>query len=367
MAGATTGELSFGTCIGAVDAPGTDDAALYRHALADAALAERLGFDTVWALEHHFSDYYPTPDPLLFLAHVAARHPRLQLGTMVLVAPWYNPLRLAEGIAMLSLLSETDLHLGLGRGSAASEYEAFGMDLDQSRDRFREVVEIVKLALAGGAFTYDGAYNKVTTPIELRPRPARERIHLYGAISTPPSARIMAQLGLPPLSNAFRPLDMHRDVLADWHHENAAVGGKPDPILPIQAHLVIADTDAEADRLAREVMPPFFQAQVRHYESDLARYGHLKSYDFARIHGVRAHHSDPRNLDQFNSLQFFGSPATVRRQVQRYAELGFNKFIVTVNTPDIPRRQRHEWLTRFAREVAPEFSSAFRRPRAAAE
>ena len=112
----TTSEPNFGVSIGPVDVAGTPDAALYRHALEDAALAERLGYAGVWTLEHHFSDYYPTPDPLLFLANVAGRHPRLELGTMVIVAPWHHPLRLAEGIAMLSLLSEADLHLGLGRG-----------------------------------------------------------------------------------------------------------------------------------------------------------------------------------------------------------------------------------------------------------
>lgn len=360
------GETTFGICIGPVDAPGATDAELYRHALQDAALAERLGYSGVWALEHHFSDYYPTPDPLLFLATVAGRHPRLELGTMVIVAPWYHPLRLAEGAAMLSLLSEAHLHLGLGRGSAASEYEAFGMELDESRDRFREIVEIVNLALAGAPFTYQGRYHSVPTAVELRPRPARERIHLYGAISTPPSAAIMARLGLPPLSNAFRPLDMHREVLADWHKANRDANGDPDPILPIQAHLIVADTDDEAERIAREVMPPFFQAQVRHYQSDLDRYRHLKSYDFARIHGVRTHFSDPANLGPFSALQFFGSPKTIRRQVERYAALGFNKFIVTVNTPGIPQALRHEWLTRFAREVAPEFARSFRAGRAAA-
>ena len=159
---------------------------------------------------------------------------------------------------------------------------------------------------------------------------------------------------------------MHGAVLADWRKANAAVGGNNDPILPVQAHLIVADTDAEAERIAREVMPPFFEAQVAHYQADLDRYKHLKNYDFARIHGVRTHFSDPANIDLFSALQFFGSPKTVRRQIERYAALGFNKFIVTVNTPGIPQKLRHEWLTRFAREVAPEFSRSFGQRRSAA-
>ena len=121
-----------------------------------------------------------------------------------------------------------------------------------------------------------------------------------------------------------------------------------------------------AERIACAVMPPFFVAQVKHYEADLERYKHLKSYDFARIHGVRTHFSDPANIPPFAALQFFGSPKTVRRQVERYAALGFNKFIVTVNTPGIPQKLRHEWLARFAREVMPEFRETYGRAKPAA-
>jgi len=359
-------DVSFGICAGPVDVPGTDDANLYRLAFEDVALAERLGYTTVWALEHHCSDYYPTPSPMMFLAKVAGLYPRMELGTMVLIAPWYHPLRLAGDIAMLSHLSGADLHLGLGRGSSASEYEAFNLDLDDSREVFREVVEILNLALAGGRFSYRGKFYRIENPVELRPHPRRAAINLYGAISTPPSAEIMAGLGLRPLSNAFRPLEMHREVLDNWTRAMVAGGRNPAGTKPIQAHLIIADTDDEAFALSRQQMPQFFQAQVKHYQADLARYKELKTYDFERIHKIRITHSDPNNLDHFNSLQFFGTPKTIRRQIERYLELGFDKFIVTTNTPGIPQRLRHEWLTRFAREVAPEFSSSFR-TRAAAE
>lgn len=358
-------DVSFGICAGPVDAPGTDDAALYRFAFEDVALADRLGYSAVWALEHHCSDYYPTPSPLMFLAKVAGLYPRMELGSMVVIAPWYHPLRLAGDIAMLSHLSQADLHLGLGRGSSASEYEAFNLDLDDSRDVFREVVEVLNLALGGKPFSYRGKFFNIPNEVELRPHPRRDAINLYGAISTPPSAAIMAQLALRPLSNAFRPLDMHRAVLDDWRAATRAAGRDPNGTLPIQAHLIVADTDEEAFALSRQQMPQFFQAQVKHYRSDLDRYKALKNYDFERIHKIRIVHSDPANLDHFNSLQFFGTPKTIRRQVERYLELGFDKFIVTTNTPGIPQRLRHEWLTRFAKEVAPEFSSAFRNRAAA--
>jgi alkanesulfonate monooxygenase SsuD/methylene tetrahydromethanopterin reductase-like flavin-dependent oxidoreductase (luciferase family) len=349
---------TFGVCIGPVDSAGRSDQELYRSFVADAAFALQLGFQGVWALEHHFSNYYPTPSPLLALSNIAGRFPRAELGTMVIVAPWHQPLRLAEEIAMLSLLSEGELHLGLGRGSAASEYEAFGMDLDESRDRFREVVEIVQLGLRGKPFDYDGSYYKVPRTVEIRPRADCSRIHLYGAISSPGSAEIMAQLGLPPFCNALRPMEMHRDVLATWNAAKAQVKRPIESAKLLQAHLIIADTDDEAIRLGRAEFPRFFQAQVEHYAADLAQYDHLKTFEFRKMHEMREFLSNPDNLDEFMSLQLIGSPETVRRRLQAYIDLGFAKFVVTTNTPDIPRVRRHQWLSRFAREVMPDFVAA---------
>jgi alkanesulfonate monooxygenase SsuD/methylene tetrahydromethanopterin reductase-like flavin-dependent oxidoreductase (luciferase family) len=80
--------------------------------------AEELGFDSVWAVEHHFADYSMSTDPLQFLTWVAARTQRVQLGTMVSVLPWHDPIRLAEHACVLDHLSGGRLILGMGRGLA---------------------------------------------------------------------------------------------------------------------------------------------------------------------------------------------------------------------------------------------------------
>ena len=124
-----TGEIEFGFATTAVDAPGATDSELYRSLLAECERNQSLGFTTAWALEHHFSDYFPTPDTLLLLANLAPRFPDLGLGTAVLVTPWHHPLRLAEQIAMLSVLGAAPLHLGLGRGTAKFEFESASYSL----------------------------------------------------------------------------------------------------------------------------------------------------------------------------------------------------------------------------------------------
>ena len=80
-------DVRFAVQIGAVDAEGASDAQMYREAIGDAVYAQQAGFDAVWMVEHHFSDYYPTPNPLMFLSHLAAAVPGMGLGTAVMVLP----------------------------------------------------------------------------------------------------------------------------------------------------------------------------------------------------------------------------------------------------------------------------------------
>jgi alkanesulfonate monooxygenase SsuD/methylene tetrahydromethanopterin reductase-like flavin-dependent oxidoreductase (luciferase family) len=83
-------DVLFGFQAAAADAAGVPDHQLYRDLMADCELGHKLGYDAAWLLEHHFSDYYPTPSPLLLMAHIAAKFPDLSLGTSVLVLPWYG-------------------------------------------------------------------------------------------------------------------------------------------------------------------------------------------------------------------------------------------------------------------------------------
>ena len=81
------GDIAFGFQAAPASDAHKSDQALYREVMDDCALGQKLGFDAAWLLEHHFSDYYPTPSPLLFMAHIAAAFPDLSLGTTVLVLP----------------------------------------------------------------------------------------------------------------------------------------------------------------------------------------------------------------------------------------------------------------------------------------
>ena len=115
------------------------DREVYRNELRLADLAEPLGFESIWGVEHHFTDYTMCPDVLQFLTYMAGRTERAQLGSMVVVLPWHDPMRVAEEIAMLDNISDGRLILGLGRGAGKVEFDGFRLSMDESRAALRRV------------------------------------------------------------------------------------------------------------------------------------------------------------------------------------------------------------------------------------
>jgi len=92
------------------------DVEVYQNELALADLVEPLGFDSIWGVEHHFTDYTMSPDVLQFLTYMAGRTRAIRLGSMVVVLPWHDPIRVAEQVSILDHVSGGRLIFGIGRG-----------------------------------------------------------------------------------------------------------------------------------------------------------------------------------------------------------------------------------------------------------
>src|SRR6516165_3015924 len=145
---------------------------LYREFLEEAVLAEQLGFDNVWASEHHFAEDAWNPSPITFLAAVAARTERVRVGTYVLLLPFHNPVRVAEDIAVLDNISGGRVDLPVGVGSAAEEFRTFGIPFNERLGRTFEALRIIERCFAGEEFSYKGKYydfpnvRMTTTPVQ---------------------------------------------------------------------------------------------------------------------------------------------------------------------------------------------------------
>ena len=141
-----------------------------------AKAADKLGFESVWCAEHHFSTYGYLSRPLMFASHLATQTEKIRVGSAVVVLPLHHPLIVAEEIATADLLSNGRLDIGLGRGYQVYEFERLGIKLEESRERFEEAVDILLLAFKGEPFSFNGKHFKFgetsifPTPVQ-KPRP----------------------------------------------------------------------------------------------------------------------------------------------------------------------------------------------------
>src|SRR2546430_16092115 len=169
---------------------------VYQDELRLADLCEPLGFDSIWSVEHHFTDYTMCPDVLQFLTYMAGRTTRVALGSMVVVLPWHDPMRVAEEVSMLDNISGGRLSLGLGRGAGQVEFDRFRLSMDESRERFVESAETLLRGLEAGYCEYAGTF--VRQPrAAMCPAPFKTfRGRTYAAAVSPESMPIMAKLGV---------------------------------------------------------------------------------------------------------------------------------------------------------------------------
>src|ERR1700739_4017403 len=129
----------------------------YRETLEQAGYAEALGFESVWPVEQHFiSDLSIFSAPMLFLAAVAERTKTLRLGIAIILLPLSHPIRVAEDIATLDVLSNGRVEFGIGRGSLPEHFTGFGIAQSENRDRFLEALDLIRQAWTRERISYQG-------------------------------------------------------------------------------------------------------------------------------------------------------------------------------------------------------------------
>lgn len=146
---------------------------VYQRAFERIAIMDEGGYDAVWLAEHHFNTYSICPSVTLMGTHVAARTRNLRIGTAVTLAAFYHPLRLAEELALLDHLGGGRLNWGAGRGFDPREFRAFNVAVEESSERFRECVEIVRRAWTEERLSFDGKYWQFDD-VEVLPRPLQQ-------------------------------------------------------------------------------------------------------------------------------------------------------------------------------------------------
>lgn len=326
-------------------APGgaTEPGRSMEDGLAVARAADAAGMDAVWLAEHHFlGDYCNLAAPEMLLAAIARETSRIGLGFGIIPLPIHDPVRVAERLATLDLLSNGRVLWGVGRGVTVTELAGFGVDPGETRAVFREKFDMLAGLLRDGAFERDGER------FELRPHPTRRLGRGWLASVSPESFDLAAELGLNAMTGPFKPWPMIRADLA--RYRRMAPAGETSFTLAVYCgpdHRA-ARRKAEAGlvwvyRKIFEVSRPLLTRQVAGYEHYRRLGWLLPVLERTLSIGV---------LEKLG-LAAVGDPAHVRRILIGLQESGLDRLSLVVGGGVMSRRDSVDCIELLAREVFP--------------
>jgi len=259
---------------------GSDDQ-FVRDEVANLVLADELGYDSVWITEHHFSDYSMSNDPLQLLTYIAGKTRHVKLGTQCIIVPWHNPARLAEKIVNLDILSGGRAILGFGGGLAPHEFAGLGIDQNDSRALYNDILDVVIPALETGVLEGTGAFGTIPRS-ELRPRPCKsfEGRKFCGSLSGT-SMHAAARHGfgnmvlMLPQRGQETPPDRYREV---WQEVHGPASEPPAPML--SGNFFIHESADYAEEHGQRHLANTMRAALKNYSlSKPGTFAHVKGYE----------------------------------------------------------------------------------------
>lgn len=321
--------------------------------------AEDLGFDTLWAVEHHFDDYAMVPDNFALLAYFAARTSTIKLATGAVILPWNDPLRVAEKAVMLDYLSGGRFVLGLGRGLARMEYEGFGIPMDEARGRFDQSAEIILKALETGKMSADtDLYHQ--PEVALRPAPIRSfQDRLYCVGISPDSVMAAANIGAGLMAFIQMEMELHAEAVRTHKKVFEEKFHKPAPI-PVLAQQMYCHPNADVARdRAHQYIGQYLHSVVKHYDFAGEHFDKIKGY---QSYGEGAKRFRDEGVDKvvrdFVELQLWGTPDQILEKLRTMKEQvgDFETNVVAAYAEMAPEDllASHEL---FAKEVIPALST----------
>jgi len=322
-------------------------------------LAEELGFDSVWMTEHHFSDYSMSNDPLQLLTYIAGRTKRIKLGTQVIIVPWHDPVRLAESIINLDILSRGRAILGFGNGLAPHEFEGLRIDQTKSRELYGEILDLVIPAIETGIIGGEGKHIKQPRR-ELRPRPLRsfEGRKFCGSLSgtsmhTAARLRFGNMVLMLPQRGQETPPDKYAEIWAQVHGD----GSTPPPPM-VSGNYYIDESADHAEEQGRKYLAHTMRAAVRNYSLDKpGTFAAMKGYESYEKMVLQPDEIEPY-VENFAKGVVTGTPQMILDRMwelkQIYKPQGFFPHL---HFGGMPQAEAMKNIRLFAEKVLPELKS----------
>jgi alkanesulfonate monooxygenase SsuD/methylene tetrahydromethanopterin reductase-like flavin-dependent oxidoreductase (luciferase family) len=331
------------------------DREIFTEELNIARIADDCGFDSVWTIEHHFTPYTMVTNPLQYLTYIADITKHVDLGTMVVVLPWHNPVRVAEDVNMLDafLGAGRNIICGVGRGLGRREYQGMGIDQNEARGRFDESLQVLTQLLATGQCEFDGEFYKIRG-LRLRPQPERDlSANLWCAGGTEQTVQIIAKHGVRPLTIPTTSLDM---ALANMRHyaelrQNAGHGPSH---TKLALWTYVAETASEAQAGAQQYMSEYADSALRHYELLGTHLQSTKGYkEYGEMQNALRRDASPFRQGFYRSHPWGTPEQTIARATELANAFGTDEIMFIFKYGSMPMAAAEKSLRLFAKEVMP--------------
>jgi alkanesulfonate monooxygenase SsuD/methylene tetrahydromethanopterin reductase-like flavin-dependent oxidoreductase (luciferase family) len=339
-----------------------DEHRLYQNALNQIELADRLGYDHAWQVEHHFlEEYSHSPSPESFLAAASQRTKNIRLGHGIFQVTTNHPTRVAERVATLDLLSNGRCEFGMGESASITELEPFGVTMENKREIFEEAVRAILPMFKDGPSEHTGK----TWNIPLRmvvPKPMQKpHPPLWVACSQLQTLTKAGEWGMGALGFQFVSADaahawVHAYYNAFVKRQKKLADYKANPNIALVSFFMCAKTDEEAR--ARADGDTFFQFALRFYGQSADRRrpaaGTVNMWDEYE----KWKKANPEQHAASLRGGLIGSPETIRRKLKKFQESNIDQVVLLNQAGKNRHEDICESLELFANEVMPEFQAA---------
>lgn len=334
--------MKFGLFGGAMQQRGeTADSTGYEQFVEYVVEADRLGYESIFIVEHHFSGIGQVSASLNLHCFMAAKTKNIRLGTAVMVLPWHNPILLAEQAATLDMVSGGRLDFGIGRGYRDIEFKGFCIPKEEAQERYEECINLmIKGWTSQERFSYHSD-NWNFEDIIVEPAPV-QRPHppLWNAAGSPDSISRVAKTDMKLLLDQFGDMALTEERVENFRSSCAAAGRTFDPMdVALSRTIIVVDTQEEvrttyAERVERQKNINQFGALP-----GLPEDAEPTSFD------------DPALLKE--DAYIIGTPDQVLEKLKRIEAMGVGRILMTtIGGPEL--------LQRVANDIMPEFDTALR-------
>jgi alkanesulfonate monooxygenase SsuD/methylene tetrahydromethanopterin reductase-like flavin-dependent oxidoreductase (luciferase family) len=243
--------------------PGASHAEAFEEAFSQIEMADRLGLDSIWLAEHHFSpDRSVLSSPLMIANAVANRTRRVRVGTAVEVLPLGNPIRLAEEVATLDHLSNGRFEFGIGRSGSPRGYVGYNIPYAESRARFYETLDVIRKAWTQESFSHQGEFFQYDN-VCVVPKPLQEpHPPIRNAATSAVTYSISAKMGMPIFIGVRGRSDLLKERLETYRTEWKEAGHPGEPDVSLRIPVYVAETMEKAQSDPKESTLNFFKNVV---------------------------------------------------------------------------------------------------------